>query len=130
MKIMKSRQPLILGILIIIISACSGSDTYRGNWKAMDIEDTKFEIFFNAKNFTLKDSLGKIKTYPYSQHSVEIKNNAKTYGIVLDNGSGYQINFPNSSNEEMGLIKDQNGNFIYTINRKDFVRYKDVIKLD
>ncbi len=87
-------------------------------------------FFFNAKDFTVKDSLGKIKTYPYTQNSIKIKNNATTYGIVLDNGSGYQINFPNSSNENVGIINDQSGNFIYTISRTDYVQYKDIIKLD
>lgn len=127
---MKSINRLFFGILGLIIFACSGSETYRGNWKAMDIENTKFEIFFKDKSFTVKDSSGKIKTYVYSQRSSRSKHKTKTYTIVLDNGRRYQINFPNSSNEEIGLIKDQSGNFIYTISRKDFVKYKDVVKLD
>lgn len=125
---MKKVSIKLLVILAVILVGCSGSDTYRGSWKATDTEGAKFELFFDAKNFTIKDSSGKSEKYDYSQNSVEIENSVATYGIQLEDGSGYQINFPNTDNESLGLITDENGNPIYTISRKDYIKYEDVFK--
>jgi major membrane immunogen (membrane-anchored lipoprotein) len=126
---MKKVSITLLAILTVLLVGCSGSETYRGSWKATDSKGAKFELFFNAKNFTVKDSLGKSEKYDYSQNSVEIKNSVATYGIQLGDGRGYQINFPNANNETLGLIKDENGNPLYTISRKDYIKYEDVFKL-
>ncbi len=126
---MKKVSIKLLAILTVLLVGCSGSETYRGSWKATDSKGAKFELFFNAKNFTVKDSLGKSEKYDYSQNSVEIKNSVATYGIQLGDGRGYQINFPNANNETLGLIKDENGNPLYTISRKDYIKYEDVFKL-
>lgn len=126
---MKKVSITLLAILAVIVVGCSGSDTYRGSWKATDSKGAKFELFFDAKNFTVKDSSGKSEKYDYSQNSVEIENSVATYGIQLGDGRGYQINFPNADNETLGLIKDENGNPIYTISRKDYIKYEDIYKL-
>ncbi|PWA05124.1 hypothetical protein [Flavobacterium laiguense] len=126
---MKKVSITLLAILAVILVGCSGSDTYRGSWKATDSKGAKFELFFDAKNFTVKDSSGKSEKYDYSQNSVEIENSVATYGIQLGDGRGYQINFPNADNETLGLIKDENGNPIYTISRKDYIKYEDIYKL-
>ena len=126
---MRKINIALLGILAVIFVGCSGSESYRGSWKAMNSEGTKFELFFDAKNFTVKDSLGKIQKYKYSQNSVSIENSVSTYGIQLGDGRNYKINFPNSSNESVGLIKDENDIAIYTIGRKDFIKYEDIFKL-
>lgn len=126
---MKKNHITLLAILAVILVGCSGSDTYRGSWKATDSKGEKFEIFFDAKNFIVKDSSGKSKKYDYSQNSVEIENSVATYGIQLGDGRGYQINFPNADDESIGLIKDENGNLVYTISRKDYIKYEDVFKL-
>jgi hypothetical protein len=126
---MKKVSITLLAILVVILVGCSGSDTYRGSWKATDSKGAKFELFFDAKNFTVKDSSGKSEKYDYSQNSVEIENSVATYGIQLGDGRGYQINFPNADNETLGLIKDENGNPLYTISRKDYIKYEDVFKL-
>ncbi|REG96385.1 hypothetical protein [Flavobacterium aquicola] len=126
---MKKISITLLAILSVILVGCSGSDTYRGSWKATDSKGGKFEIFFDAKNFTVKNSSGKSEKYDYTQNSVEIENSVTTYGIQLGDGRGYQINFPNADNETLGLIKDENGNPIYTISRKDYIKYEDVYKL-
>jgi hypothetical protein len=126
---MKKVSITLLAIFAVILVGCSGSDTYRGSWKATDSKGAKFELFFDAKNFTVKDSSGKSEKYNYSQNSVEIENSVATYGIQLGDGRGYQINFPNADNETFGLIKDENGNPIYTISRKDYIKYEDIYKL-
>jgi hypothetical protein len=126
---MKKISIRLLAILAVILVGCSGSDTYRGSWKATDSKGGKFELFFDAKNFTVKDSLGKSKKYEYTQNSVEIENSVATYGIQLGDGRAYQINFPNADDESLGLIKDENGNPLYTISRKKYIKYEDVFKL-
>lgn len=126
---MRKISITILGILAIILVGCSGSETYRGSWKALNSKGNKFEISFDAKNFTIKDSLGKVEKYEYSQNSVSIENSVSTYGIQLQDGRKYEINFPNSKNESLGLLKDENGNPIYTIGRKNYVKYEDIFKL-
>ncbi|MFK7115222.1 glycosyl transferase [Flavobacterium oreochromis] len=116
-------------VLLLLLVSCSGSDTYRGKWKALDSKGEKFEINFDAKNFTVKDSKGQISKYEYSQNQVSIENSVETYGIQLEDGRTYHINFPIASSEEVGLIKDSNENPIYTIARKDYTSYEDIFKL-
>ncbi len=45
-KKMKKLNSLIIVILALIICACSGSETYRGKWQALDNEGAKYEFFF------------------------------------------------------------------------------------
>lgn len=127
---MKKASIALLGILPVIFVGCNGSDTYRGWWKATDSNGAKFELFFNAKDFTVRNSSGKKEKFEYSQNSVQIENAVSTYGIQLDDGRNYQINFPKSNDESMGIIKDENGNPIYTIGRKDFVKHEDIFKFN
>lgn len=127
---MKKISVALLGILAVILVGCSGSDTYRGSWKATDSNGAKFELFFNAKDFTVRNSTGKKEKFEYSQNSVQIENSVSTYGIQLADGRSYQINFPKSDDESIGLIKDGNGTPLYVISRKDYIKYEDIFKLN
>jgi hypothetical protein len=113
----------------ILFSACSGSDTYRGAWKAKDTEGKKFEIVFDAKKFDVKDSSGHLKSYMYSQKSVSISNSIKTYGIQLEDGRFYSIHFPMADNDSLAVIKDDNNRIFYTIGRQRYVNYEDIYTL-
>lgn len=126
---MKKLPIQLLALLFLLIMGCSGSDTYRGSWKALDAEGHQFEIVFDAKRFIVKDNEGKTKEYKYSQNSVSINNSVETYGINLSDGSHYKISFPIAKDESMGLITDLNGNALYTIGRSKFVQYNDLVKL-
>jgi len=126
---MKKTHILLL-LVLLILASCSGSDTYRGLWKATDPDGNKFEINFEAKSFTLKDSLGKTHSYDYTQNSVKTENGVETYGIKLSDGRGYQLRFPNADDESVGLVFDENGNGLYTISRTDYIKYEDIYKLD
>lgn len=126
---MKAIKILGLVLLITMLISCSGSDTYRGLWKATDTKGQKYEITFEAKSFVIKDSLGKANKYDYTQNSVKTENSVRTYGIKLSDGRGYQINFPNSKDEGIGLIFDENGNGLYTISRNNYIKYEDIYKL-
>jgi hypothetical protein len=126
---MKLFKKLSTGFLLTLLIGCSGSKTYRGLWKATDKTGQKFEISFEAKSFTITDNDGKTVQFDYTQNSVAIENSVETYGIQLKDGRAYQIYFPNSNNENIGLIKDGNGSPLYTISRTGYLYYDDIYKL-
>ncbi|MBE9583955.1 hypothetical protein IM792_05800 [Mucilaginibacter sp. JRF] len=126
---MKSIVLSFLGLFALLLTACSGSDTYRGKWKGMTPDGEKVEITFEAKSFSIADSTKKATTLSYSQNAVNIANGVETYGIKLDDGRGYKINFPIANDESVGLIKDENDNIIYTISRKDYIKSEDIYRL-
>ena len=119
----------VLIICFIILTSCEGSDSYQGNWKALDSKGKKYEITFSPDNFTIKDSSGKSTKYAYIQNSFKHENSIDTYGIRLNDGRGYEIYFP-KNDESVGLIKDENGSQMFTISRKDYITYEDIYKLD
>jgi len=126
---MKHLNIFSISLLALIFVACSGSGTYRGNWKGMTANGEKIDINFEANTFSVKDSTGESKKFEYTQNSVNIENGVETYGIHLKDGRSYQINFPVANDESVGLINDGNGNPMFTISRKDYIRYEDIFKL-
>ncbi|WBV61823.1 hypothetical protein PFY12_06790 [Chryseobacterium camelliae] len=123
------KKFIVLFLLSFILFSCEGSESYQGNWKAVDKNGNKFEIAFKPKSFSVKDSVGKIVQYDYSQNSVKYENTVETYGIRLKDGRGYQIYFP-KNDESAGLILDENGSPVYTISRTQFLTYDDIYKLN
>ncbi len=126
---MRNAINFLLALVLISLYSCSGSDTYRGLWKALDERGEKFEINFDAKSFTVKDSTGQIKTYKYKQNSVSIQNSVETYGIQVSDGKSYLINFPIANDETKGVIKDGSGRPLYIIGRSGYVKYEEVYGL-
>lgn len=120
---------LIATLFATFLCACSGSDVFRGEWKAVSIDGQKFEINFDAKNFSITDSVGNASSFGYTQNSVNIVNSTKTYGITLQDGRAYQITFRNSADESIALIKDENGAPLYSISRNEYISYDDIYKL-
>ena len=119
---MKKLSILLLSIFAVILMSCSGSDRYRGAWKATDPNGSKYDIIFDAKNLSITDTTGKSQKFDYTQNSVEFKNSVENYGLNLGNGTSLKIIFPNSSQESLGLIKDEAGNVMYTISRTTYIR--------
>lgn len=126
---MRKAINIILGLVFISLCSCSGSDTYRGTWKAINEKGEKFEIVFEAKSFTFKDSTGDVKTYKYKQNQVSIQNGVETYGIQVSDGKSYQINFPIANDETKGAIKDGSGVLIYLIGRDRYIKYDELYGL-
>ena len=124
------QQITLASLIIICLAGCSGSDTYRGSWKAMNMDGTKFDLLFDEKSFTVTDSTGKVEKFEYTQNSVNIENSVKTYGIRLGDGRSYEINFPIATNENIGLIKDGSSNPIFTICRDEYMEYDEIFKLN
>lgn len=120
----------LLFLSALILCGCDGSKTYRGLWKAVDSEGKKFEIYFESESLAIKDSSGKSKHYNYTQISAAIDNGVVTYGIELNDSRVYLINFPNSKDKSVAIIKDENGNPIYTISRTGYLKNTDIYKLD
>ena len=115
-------------ITIIILFSCEASESLKGNWKALDINGEKFEIKIVSNNFSIADSTGKIMKYKFRQTGIKYENSLYTYSITLDDGRGYQIYFP-KEDESVGLIKDENGKQMFTIGKKEYIRYDDIYKL-
>lgn len=128
--IMKRFLVPVLALLALLLVNCSGSETYRGHWKAMTPEGKKVSLLFEAKKFSVTDSSHQVQNYEYSQNSVEISGSVETYGIKLDDGRRYQIHFPLGDDESIGLIKDESGQVIFTIGRNDYITEEDIYKLD
>ena len=120
---------LLLVLIFTVLVSCDGSDSYQGNWKAMDSDGNRFEITFTENNFVIKDSDGKTNRYSYTQNAINYENGISSYGILLNDGRGYQIYFP-KKDESVGLIKDENGKQMFTIARKNYISYDDIYKLN
>ena len=111
-----------------MLLSCSGSDVYRGNWKATDESETKLDIVFGENDFSITEN-GETKNFEYTQNSVSIKNSVETYGIKLDDGRSFQIYFPIADDESKGAILDANGRPLYIIGRNNYLKYEDVFGL-
>ncbi len=124
------RINFFLGLLMaLLIVSCSGSDTYRGDWKATDQEGAQYDIQFEAKRFNIKKKDEEAIHFEYSQHSIDITNSVETYGIKLDDGRRCEIHFPIADDESIGIITDELGNLLYTISRNDYINYNAINRL-
>ena len=123
---MKKINYLLILLSALLISACSGSESYRGAWKATKDNGDRLDIEFKEKSFSIKDSTGNIQEYEYTQNSVAIVNSITTYGINVNDGRTYKINFPLPKDISKGFILDSNGLFVYVISRKNYLKYEDV----
>ena len=126
---MKFLNYLLYLLCFSLMTGCSGSDSYRGVWNATNGSGDRFELNFDAKEFTVKDSAGQIKKYPYTQNSISIENSVETYGIKLEDGRNLQVHFPKADNDSLGVIRDDNGLPLFTISRHGYKSYDDLYKL-
>lgn len=125
---MKAFLYLTALVLLSLLPGCSGSDVYRGAWKAMDREGHKCNLSFAAKSFTIQCGAAKPETYGYTQHSVKIENSTRSYGIELKDGRAFRITFPLPGNADKGLISLETGEALYTIGRTDYVAYNELLR--
>jgi hypothetical protein len=124
-------KTLLYTSMLLLLSAlvgCSGSDVYRGAWKAMDRNGNKWDIVFDAKSFTLKNAKGITEKYEYTQTSVKIENSTKSYGIKLKDGRAFRITFPLPDNTSKGIISLETSEALYTIGRNEYVEYDELLK--
>jgi hypothetical protein len=112
-------------ILVFILVSCEGSDVYQGKWKAMNSEGKKFEIIFAPNNFIIKNKGEKLKSYKYTQNSIEYKNSVKIYGITLQDGRLFQIIFP-TPDLSKGFLINENGVEMFTISKNNYIKMDDL----
>ena len=125
---MKKSTLILIALLTTILISCSGSDVYRGKWKATNKSGEKFEIVFKEKEFAITNN-GETKSFEYKQMSINIENSVETYGIKLEDGRSLHIQFPIGSTETKGAILDANKRPVYIIDRNNYIGYKDVYGL-
>ncbi len=116
---------VFLIVIVLIFASCSGSDVYRGNWKATNEDGNKLEITFSENDLTINEN-GESKKFEYSQNSINITNSVETYGIQLDDGKSFQIHFPIPDDESKGAILDASGRPLFIISRNEYLNYEDV----
>lgn len=126
---MKKLIYLFIGLVAFVMISCSGSETYRGDWKVLDPDGNHYDLHFEEKSFTFTEEGGESEDHTYTQNSVSIKNSVETYGIKVDDGKEFQIHFPIPDDESKGAILDANGKVLYTIGRKDYVAYDELYDL-
>lgn len=125
---MKKINFILIALITLILVGCSGSDTYRGDWKATNAEGKHFDIVFDENDFSITED-GKTEKFEYSQNAVNIENSVETYGIKLDDGRSFQIHFPIGNDESKGAILDANSSPLYIISRTAYISYNDVYGL-
>lgn len=119
---MKRTILFLFSAIVILLSACSGSETYRGKWKATDQNGNHIDIVFGENDFSLTEK-GETKNFEYTQTAVNITNSVETYGINIEGGKSLQIHFPIADDESRGEILDANGSLQYVISRNEYIEY-------
>lgn len=126
MNIMKTTIQICCFFIIVIITSCSGSSTYQGNWKALDNDGSKVEIRIEENTMSFNDE----DSYDYTQNSINVSNGIKTYGINLNDGRSYLLRFPLAKDTTRAILMDPNENVLYVMSRTDYMSQEDLYKLN
>ena len=127
---MRNSGYLIIIIFIgVLLTSCSGSETYRGEWKATDSNGTHLDITFQEKSFSVKNGTNS-SSFGYTQNSVSVENSVETYGIEVDDGRSFQIQFPVANDKSKAIVLGLYDNVIYTISRGSYISHDDIYKLE
>ncbi len=116
----------LIGLVVLIIVSCSGSDFYQGKWFAIDSNGDQYEITFKEKELVVTDTSSVETSYEYSQNAVSNNNGVRTYGIKLKDGRYLSIVFPYPKDSSIGVIKNDNDDILYILGRNDYVSYDDL----
>lgn len=125
---MTNTKLILISLITLLLGACSGSDTYRGNWKATNQNGNHFDIIFGENDFSITEN-GNTENFEYTQNSVNISNSIETYQINVEDGGTFQIHFPIADDESKGAILDANGNPQYIISRNNYISYQELYGL-
>lgn len=128
---MNKIKAVVVILLVVLTTSCSGSDTYLGKWKAIDAKGNKCEINFSENEFTVTDNSGKTTVHNYMQHGVMHQGSTNktidTYEIRLNNGMKYQLYFPNAD-DASGVIRLDYGENVYSISRTEYLTAEAIYK--
>ncbi|WP_121965830.1 hypothetical protein [Myroides sp. N17-2] len=126
---MKKLITLFTILLSILLTSCSGSDVYRGQWYATNADGEQFTILFDENNFKVTNQNKETEEYPYSQNTYKSSNSVVTYGIKLKDGRNLSIHFPIAKNDQVGYIMSPQDQIIFTISRTGYTNKDDIYKL-
>ncbi len=121
MKFFKTAALLPALATALLISACSGSESYRGEWKAVASDGSKAEITFAEKSFTVKDEKGKETVYEYTQNQYKLESGRTSYGIDIKNASEARIVFPFKGKTDRATMVAPDDTILYMLDRHAYV---------
>lgn len=113
-------------VVITLLTACKGSDTYRGDWKALNSEGAKFDLLFEENTLTVTDSAGKVEKFEYKQNSINLSNHVETYGISITDQGSFKIVFPSKAGENKGYIATTDDRLVFSIAKGQYLTYEQV----
>ena len=105
----------------LLLGACSGSESYRGEWKAVASDGSKAEITFAEKSFTVKYEKGKETVYEYTQNQYKLESGRTSYGIDIKNASEARIVFPFKGKTDRATIVAPDDTILYMLDRHAYV---------
>ena len=123
---MTKIHQLFTCLFLCLLLACSGSDTYRGNWKAVSDDGNQFDMIFQEDQMIFKMSDTDSTVFNYSQMGISIRGGRSQDIIRLEGGTRYFIQFPVDDDESKGLILDSFGEKRYSINRTNHMPLDEI----
>ncbi|MGL4584294.1 MAG: hypothetical protein ACRCVU_15100 [Flavobacterium sp.] len=126
---MKKLITIFTILFSILLTSCSGSDVYRGQWYATNADGEQFTILFDENNFKVTNQNKETEEYPYTQNTYKSSNAVVTYGIKLKDERSLLIHFPIAKNDQVGYIMSPQNQIIFTISRTGYTNKDDIYKL-
>lgn len=108
-----------------MLTACKGSDQYRGSWKVTGANGEQFVFHFLEKSLVTTGTSGESDTIDYIQNSIKIENGIRSYGIHLSNGYQYLIVFPVKGDDNKAKITNSEGGTLFTMGRSVYIDPKE-----
>ncbi|SHM57513.1 hypothetical protein [Myroides odoratimimus] len=109
-------------VLCTLLSSCSGSDTYQGEWKATDENNKHFTITFEKRKYTITSEDGQVSTHNYTEFEHHTINSIETYGIrMIEEGKELYIHFPIKNNNVIAFIQTKGKQVLYTLSRDAYL---------
>ncbi len=124
----KIYLPIIFTMLLLLVTACSGSDAIQGSWETQDSNGNYGTMVFEDKTITYDG-----KTFEYTQNAVGTKNGIQYYGI-RQNGQTYSIIFPEKDkNIAFMIVPDSSdsyltGSVVYVMDRTQQPNYSEYVE--
>lgn len=115
-----------LALSLVFLTACSGSKSIQGTWKAQDIAGTNYTI-----EFTDEEVIVDGESFDYTQNAIGTKNGISYHGIKQD-GEDYSIVFPDKDKDIAIMIQPDStddyfkGVMLYAMNKTtepDYMEY-------
>ena len=121
MKFFKTTALLPALAVALLLGACSGSESYRGEWKAVASDGSKAEITFAKKSFTIKDEKAKKPSTNTLRTNTNSESGRTSYGIDIKNASEARIVFPFKGKTDRATMVAPDDTILYMLDRHAYV---------